>query len=608
MVDVVSSYIKVQKAGMNFKARCPFHNEKTPSFYISPERQIWHCFGCQKGGDIFGFVKEIEGVEFPEAMKILAQKAGIELERFDPGIKDEKTKLYEITEAAAKFFEKQLHFSNTGQKALAYLKNRGLNEETIKNFRLGFAPNDWESLTGFLRDCGYKEKEIVAAGMAIKREQSEAGEDKGAYDRFRSRIIFPIFDLNDRAVGFTGRVFQCDGQKSGAAEEPAKYINTPQTLIYDKSMVLYGLNKAKTEVRQSDKCLLVEGNMDALMSHQAGVKNVVATSGTALTQNHLKILQRYTNNLDFCFDTDQAGAIATRRGIGLALSQNLNINVVQIKDKECKDPADYVFKYKEGWQNVVANSKPVIEFYFDNLKSHINPSSVEGKKTVIAVLAPLIRRLVSRVEKSHWVAQLAFFLKTKEEAIEADIISAKDDLAIYERGPAGPRPVSVATPAILALANNQNKADSENLEIDILSEALLSLIIKNPSLFLPDLKNISPEFLCGKAGLILSKISEENCDSFVFSDLVKKFEGEDAMKIEFAYLRSQELWNDFKDEELKAEFFNLFKKIKQRAITTKLTALEYGIKEAEAANDKNKINELAAKFAGLACELAETQR
>src|SRR3990167_1176183 len=428
VVDVISSYIKVQKAGMNFKARCPFHNEKTPSFYISPERQIWHCFGCQKGGDIFGFVKEIEGVEFPEALRVLAQRAGIQLESFNPAVHDLKSLLFEISETAARFFEKQLHYSPMGKKALSYLKDRGLNEDTIKEFRLGFAPDDWYALGNFLRDCGYKEKDIIDAGLSLKRDD---GSD--IYDRFRSRIIFPISDVNDQILGFTGRIFSAEGgPASGGGVELAKYINSPQTLIYDKSRVLYGLNKSKQEARKSDRCLLVEGNMDVIMSYQAGVRNVAATSGTALTPSHLQLLQRYTRNLDFCFDTDQAGLVATRRGIGLALSQNFNIKIVPIKDPECKDPADYVKKFGNKWQEAVQSAKPVIDFYFDNLKSSLDLASVEGKKALIANLGPLIKRLASKVETSHWISKLAAVLKTKEEAVEADINSVKDDLDVYE--------------------------------------------------------------------------------------------------------------------------------------------------------------------------------
>ncbi|MBI4160723.1 MAG: hypothetical protein HY506_02335, partial [Candidatus Yanofskybacteria bacterium] len=269
VVDVVSGYLKVQKAGINFKARCPFHNEKTPSFFISPERQMWKCFGCSKGGSIFDFVMEMEGVEFPEALRILASRAGVELGEFDSTIKDSKDRLYEICETSTRFFEKQLHQSNVGRQVRQYLKDRGLEEATIAKFRLGFAPDTWDALSGYLRNSGFTEKEITDAGVAVKRQHptSNIQHPTSIYDRFRSRIIFPISDANGRVVGFTGRIFDANGLTriikrittdsiSGNQDEnqrksvmEAKYINTPQTLIYDKSRILYGLNHSRNEIR-----------------------------------------------------------------------------------------------------------------------------------------------------------------------------------------------------------------------------------------------------------------------------------------------------------------------------------------------------------------------
>jgi len=577
IVDVISGYLKLAKSGINYKARCPFHNEKTPSFFISPERQIWHCFGCAKGGDMFEFIQEIEGVEFREALQTLAQRAGVKLEYSSDLPRDDKTVLYEICETAARFFEKQLYQSNVGKRALEYLKDRGLNEETMKEFRLGFAPSEWESLAVFLRDCGYKEDKIIDAGLAIKRDGAN-----GIYDRFRSRIIFPISDLNGQVIGFTGRVF-------GGDEKEAKYINTPQTAIYDKSRILYGLNKAKTEIRREDKCIMVEGNMDALMSYQAGVKNVVATSGTALTPSHLRIIQRYTPNLGFCFDTDQAGAMATRRGIGLALADGLNVKVVEIGDKECKDPADYVRKYGSSWLDIVSKAKPVIEFYFDKAKTGFNPNSAESKKTVIAILAPFVKRLTSQVERSHWITQLAFFLRAKEDAIEADINAAKDDLEIY---------------------NNQNQP-APKVEIvtasspsDILSETLLSLIMKNPDLFKNELKNISSDWLDEYTAEAIAKLME--IDPNNLGEFLKEFREKDqSYKLEFAYLRSQELWKDFEDEDLKLQFAGLIKKTEERYLKNKLENIELDMK---ATNEKDKKMTLVAEANKILSRLGEVQK
>jgi DNA primase len=576
VVDIISGYLKVQKAGTNFKARCPFHNEKTPSFVISPERQVWHCFGCSAGGDMFTFIQQIEGVEFPEALRILAAKAGIELESFNPAVKDDKARLYEICESATKFFEKQF-LSSTGRHALEYLKNRGVEGPTIQEFRLGFAPNDWNALGIFLKNCGYSENEIVEAGLAIKRNDGS-----GIYDRFRSRITFPIFDLNGQVAGFTGRIFESDDK------EAAKYINTPQTRIYDKGRILYGLNKAKMDIKQADQCILVEGNMDALMSYQAGIKNVVASSGTALTPNHLTLLHRYTTNLGFCFDADQAGAMATRRGIGLALNQNFNIKVIEINDKECKDPADLVKKNSVAWSEVVNQAKPVLEFYFNKAKVAFNPDSADSKKSVISALAPFLKRLTSQVEKTHWVTQLAFFLRTKEDAVEADIDMAKDDLETYDRDVVAP----VKVEAISAVST------------DLLSETLLSLVMKNPIFFKSDLKNINPDLLDPYTAEAVAKLMAISSDNI--SDLLKDFrEKNQSYKLEFAYIDSQEQWKDKKDEELKVEFTNCLSKLEERHLRTKLEKIGF---EMRAGEDKDKKLALATEANKILNRLGEIQK
>ena len=586
VVDVISGYLKLQKAGMNFKARCPFHNEKTPSFVVSPERQVWHCFGCSKGGDIFSFVQDIEGVEFPEALRVLAAKAGIELESFNPAVKDDKTKLYEVCETATKFFEKQF-YSNTGKRALEYLKNRGVADTTIHEFRLGFAPNDWNALGIFLKNCGYSEDEIVEAGLAIKRNDGS-----GVYDRFRSRITFPIFDLNGQVVGFTGRVFESDDK------EAAKYINTPQTRIYDKSRILYGLNKAKMDIKQADQCILVEGNMDALMSYQAGIKNVVASSGTALTPSHLTLLHRYTTNLGFCFDTDKAGAMATRRGIGLALSQDFNIKVIGINDKECKDPADLIKKNAENWTKTVGQAKPVLEFYFDKAKVGFNPDSADSKKSVISVLAPFLKRLTSQVEKAHWLTQLAFFLRAKEGAIEADVELAKDDLGAYDYEPILTK-VSIEGGPV-----SSGEIKSATTAIDPLSETLLSLVMKDPILFRNDLKNINSELLDPYTAEAIVKLTAINSDNI--ADLLKDFrEKNQSYKLEFAYLKSQEFWKDSKDEELKLEFNNLINKLEERHLRTRLEKIGF---EIRAGDDKEKKLALAVEANKILSRLGEIQR
>ena len=405
IVEVVGSYIKLQKAGVNFRATCPFHSEKKPSFFVSPSRQIWHCFGCGLGGDIFKFVMQIEGVEFGDALRLLAQKAGVELKKQDPKLKTERNRLYQICELACRFFEKQLEQSSTGREAKNYLLSRGIKPDSLKKWRLGYAPDAWQGLSDFLLERGYSKEEIQKAGLGMTSERGSF------FDRFRSRIVFPVFDLNSQVVGFGGRVFNSD--------DPAKYVNTPATLLYDKSRILYGLDKAKVEIRKKESCILVEGYIDAIMCHQAGYENTVATSGTALTPFQLKVLKRYSDNLLTAFDMDVAGNSATKGGIDLAQAQGFNIKVILMP--EGKDPADLISDNPTDWQRRVQESKNIYQFYFETTFARFDSKSPQGKKDIAKIILPIIKRIPNKIEQYHWIQKLAKGLDTKEESIEEEL-------------------------------------------------------------------------------------------------------------------------------------------------------------------------------------------
>src|SRR3972149_5550617 len=287
IIDVISSYLKLEKAGQNFKARCPFHNEKTPSFFVSPSRNSYHCFGCNRGGDIFTFTEEIEGVSFSDALKTLAERAGVTLTATGNKEREENKKSYDLLEAATKFFETNLLRSETVKN---YIKARGLKEETVRNFRLGFAPDGWSNLLDYLKAKGFPEKLIEENGLIIKCQ-------KGYYDRFRGRIMFPLSDSQGRVVGFTGRIFDDGSKPSSAKATEGKYVNSPETVLYNKSKILYGYDKAKREMLKEDFCIIVEGQMDLLMAHQAGTANSVAVSGTALSEEHIKLIKRFTETI-----------------------------------------------------------------------------------------------------------------------------------------------------------------------------------------------------------------------------------------------------------------------------------------------------------------------
>ncbi len=423
IVDIIGSYVKLSKTGINYRGVCPFHSEKGPSFFVSPARQMWHCFGCGEGSSVFDFIMKIEGVEFGDALKIMATKAGVELKRENPKLRTERQRLYEICHLACSFFEKQLGNSAYGKDAKEYLLKRGIKEETIKKWRLGYSPDTWQSLSDFLVGRGYKREEIVKAGLTV---QSEKGNNP--YDRFRGRIIFPIFDLNSQVIGFGARVF-----KDADKKETAKYINTPQTLLYDKSNVLYGLNYAKLAVRKNNQCVLTEGYTDAIMCHQAGFENTIAVSGTALTPRHLNILKRYSDSLLLAFDMDLAGDTATKKGINLAQSAGFNIKVIDTYSG-AKDPAEIILENPENWSESIIKARSIMDYYFDSafvpkslsatgapaslgLGAKFDKNNPQGKKEIGAVILPAIKRLQNKIEQSHWVQKLAEKLDVSQESV-----------------------------------------------------------------------------------------------------------------------------------------------------------------------------------------------
>ena len=450
IVQVIGSYIEVKPAGRNFKARCPFHGEKTASFMISPERQTWHCFGsCNEGGDVISFLMKYENIEFYEALKILAEKAGVELKKLSPEDQKQFGILYDINDAAKNFYKEELR---KNPKVLEYIKGRGLTEETIREFEIGFAPQAWDHATIFLKGKGFLPDDIERAGIDFKTE-------RGTYvDRFRGRIMFPIWNHTGKVVGFSGRILpEYDTGETG------KYINSPETPIFNKSRVLYGFNKAKNHIREMKFALLVEGQMDLLMCVQDGLKNVVATSGTALTTDHLKTLKKQTENIMFSFDNDEAGQKAAERSIDLAKGLDFNVKILSIQDY--KDPADAI-KAKPGIMIEYAKqAREAMEFYFERYLSHgesFKKDAPTFKKNLHIVLGK-IKALPSAVEREHWIKELAQRVDVSEHVLQEDM-----------------EKVEVVTP--LEMRPKQEEATlqevaEEKMRIDLIAERILNMAL-----------------------------------------------------------------------------------------------------------------------------------
>ncbi|MEK7593795.1 MAG: DNA primase [Patescibacteria group bacterium] len=414
ITDVVSSYIKLERAGANLKARCPFHNEKTPSFIVSPSRNTYHCFGCNRGGDIFSFVEEIEGVDFKRALEILADRAGVVLERARPELKSAEQRAYGVLEEATLFFQSNL---NKNKEALDYIKSRGLSDESIEKWRLGYAENGWRGLLSHLKEKKYSEIETEYAGLIIKN-------DKGYYDRFRGRIIFPVANAQGKIVGFSGRHFI---NKDSLESDTAKYINSPETALYNKSRVLYGFDKAKQTIMREDSAILVEGQVDLVMSHQVGLKNTVASSGTALTEEHLKMLKRFTDNIVMAFDGDEAGLAASERGFNLALSFGMDVRVAKIPLNT--DPAELAAKDPDALIKAVKTAKHIIDFYLDSLLER-GYDARRLKTEVGKRVLPYIAMVHNRIDQAHFVGIVAKALGLGEEPVWEEV--KKIEMKIFE--------------------------------------------------------------------------------------------------------------------------------------------------------------------------------
>jgi len=411
IVDFLKGYIDLKPAGRNFKARCPFHQEKTPSFMVSRERQMWHCFGCQLGGDIFKFLMQYENIEFYEALKILAEKAGIELKTLTPNEHRQFGVLYDICNATKDFYADNFKKFPVAYK---YLSGRGLQDEIISEFEIGFAPNDFDATTRHLLGLGFKIDDILRAGIAFRTDAGRYG------DRFRGRIMFPIHDHFGKVVGFTGRILpELDNGETG------KYINSPETPIFNKSKVLYGFWATKRNIREEKTAFLVEGQMDFLMTYQTGIKNVIATSGTALTPEHLKVLKPIAEKIVMAFDNDEAGLNAIERAIDLIGSHDFNVAVFNLGDH--KDPADAAFADPTFLKQGLNEARSALEHYMDRYLGRMDSTSSpqvtrETKKVNIRRILERIHKLWSKVDQSEWLRELSARSNVAENDLREEML------------------------------------------------------------------------------------------------------------------------------------------------------------------------------------------
>ena len=409
IISYLSEFLTLKKAGRNFKAVCPFHNEKSPSFMVSPERQMWHCFGCNKGGHIYSFLMEYEHIEFPEALRLFAKRAGIELvqSKYDAGISSKKERLYGLNKLALEYYHYILTKHEVGKNALTYLTKRGLSDKIIETFQLGFSPSRGNSLARYLVDKKkYTRDEVIEAGLAYP-----AGRD--LVDFFKGRVMFPLIDHRDNVVGFSGRIL--DDNK-----ETSKYINTRETLIYHKGEHFYGLSVTKDAIRKAGSVILVEGEFDVISCFKEGISHVVAVKGTALTEMQVSLISRYAQKITMCFDGDRAGQDAMKRSLPIIEKKGIQATVITPPDG--KDPDEALKVNPTGFKIAVKKDVSVYDYLYEQALKSGDTETAEGKKMVADSFLPIIQSMTNEIIKEHYLRKLSTALGTTYESIVKELL------------------------------------------------------------------------------------------------------------------------------------------------------------------------------------------
>ncbi len=426
LVEVISSYLPLKKMGRNLGGLCPFHSEKTPSFMVSPERQVWKCFGCGEGGDVFTFLEKIEGWDFREALEELAKRAGVKLKQFEPTDKSRvRDKLIEINKLTTKLYSHLLSNHPAGERARNYLAGRGIKKETWEKYRLGYSPDSWDTLFNFFIKHKIPVADAAMSGLVIAR----GGNDRSFYDRFRNRLIFPIADSRGQVMGFSGRVLDPTAKEARPPTTAAvgnvgqaKYVNTSETPIFQKGALLFGLDIARSAIRDKNEAVLVEGEFDVLSSHQAGVENVVASKGTALTDKQAAILSRLAENVVLCFDTDVAGDSASRRGIELLDMAGVTVRVADLG--RAKDPDEFAQKDAQGFGAAIAKASNIYDYLIDSAASRFDPKTADGQKKIGREILPILSKISDDLVRAHYIEKLAKILGL-DVGLVAQAVSAK---------------------------------------------------------------------------------------------------------------------------------------------------------------------------------------
>jgi DNA primase len=566
--DVLGEYVQLKRSGRNFKGLSPFSNEKTASFMVSPEKQIWHDFSSGKGGDVFTFVQEVEGLDFRGALEFLARKAGVDLEQFSSGQSRVNTKFkdraLEALELAAKFYQKQL---TANKPAVEYLlKDRKFTKQTLLDWRLGYAPSTGQALTTFLTKNGFETDEMKRSGLVFERRN-------GLSDMFRGRIMIPLCDARGSVIGFTARLL---------ADEPdaPKYINTPQTLTYDKGRNVFGLHLAKEAIRKSGFVVVVEGNMDVIASNQAGVTNVVASAGTAMTEMHLRELKKFTGDIRLCFDADRAGINATERIIPIAQKVEVNLKIVSIKG--AKDPDELIQKDVDAWQKAIDSAVYAPDWLIGQYTSELDLKSAEGKRAFTDILLTTIRRLRDPVEQEHYLKKIAELTDSSFETIKAKLNSKGgfEDQARQRKPKVQPGPI-----------------DHAAVEYQKLQDHLLAMALMQPKLR-DLLAGCEPRFFAEGSPREVFSFLKEN-PGFKGDPKVAEQLRASGDYVKIIMLQFEELYQDLPQSDLRELAENLrrrlidrYAKTERQKLISEIQATTDPAKQEKLLQKANKLNEL----------------
>ena len=610
IVEVIGAHLPLKRSGVNFVARCPFHSEKTPSFNVSPSKQMWYCFGaCQEGGDMFNFVMKMEGLDFKDALKLLADKAGVVLPEYDKNLENRRGTLLAIVKEAAAKYAAELKGAR-GSFARDYLKRRGLTDAVIERFGLGYAPDAWDTLTLALRDK-FKAEDVFAAGLIIKRARSHNDPDNLQlttynlfYDRFRHRIIFPIRDVHGQVLGFTSRLLD-------ESRQEGKYVNTPETPIYQKGRVLYGLDLAREAIRKAGYAVLAEGNMDVIGCHQFGYTNTVASSGTALTLDQVRLLKRYAGNVKIAFDADPAGQNAAKRGIDLALAEGMRIKVIVIP-KDCgKDPDECVRNDAKIWEGAVRGASEIMEYYIVKGLERFDIKTAPGRSQFTSAILPEVARLPDLVEQDFWLKKIGEELKIDErilrEQMKREVTKSTKRLSDEERN--------------TDLIAQSLKRPMARPRLDLLSERLMMLFLADPRCADKVIANIFPEMLSPAAYQALytqlvrcyndynsigSPLTGANFRQF-WRDWAKKQASDSLSTGDILEMRGEKEFDKWQAPQFNQEANFLIINLRREYLRGLRQTLASKMKQAEIANNRETVAELTREFEELRAQEIQQQ-